>query len=722
MILSFVTGLFQNIAILLSVIMLYDVIWTKPSSFKKWWNHILIGLFLGGVSLLLMMSTWELSPGLVFDTRSVLFVNVGLFFGPVAAFVSMFIAVLYRLYLGGAGVLMGIATIVLTTLTGLLWKYFRPEWRKGKYLFELSGVSVLAHFFVLLSIFLVKDRALRIAAFSTLSIPIMTIYPLFSVLAGRLLMARMEHHKAKNMLAVSEARYNSFINMNSDMMFMKDADFRYVVVNKRYCEELYKRSEDLVGKTDKELFPGDVARKYMDSDLSVINSKRVVFYEEMFGEMMTETMKFPVEMDGGKTGVGAIVRDVTNKFKKKELQEVLLYLSRISMAESELIPFMEKIHFHMKRVIKAENFYIALYDEDQGAYSFPYYVDEFDAVGPEHLETLENSLTDYVRVTGKGLLVDSETEKEISRTYELETFGSYSPVWMGAPILDSTLKKVIGVAAVQDYHESDTYSKEDLELFEIFANTIGIFIEKISTFKELKEAKELAERSNRAKSVFLANMSHEIRTPLNGIIGFAQIMRGETKDPEFIEYTDIISKSANRLLSAINDIMDIAKIEAGRMGVSPDRFDMIFLMKEIYQFFHKQKQRVTELILSVPDDIEDFYFYSDRTKINQIVINLVSNAIKFTPQGTVRFGFREESRGIMIFVEDTGIGIGRENHTKVFRRFTQLEENKNRGYGGTGLGLSIVREFVSLLGGEIKLESEEGKGSAFYVFLPETEV
>jgi PAS domain S-box-containing protein len=616
---------------------------------------------------------------------------------------------------------MGISTIVATTLVGLLWKYFRPGWRKGKYLYELAGASVLAHFFMLLSIFLISDSSLRIEVFSVLSIPVMTIYPLFSVLAGRLLMARMEHHKAKKELAMSEARYNSFINMNSDMMFMKDEQLRYVVVNRRYCEELYKRAEDLMGKTDNQLFPEDIARKYMESDLSVIRSKRVVFYEEMFGDMMTETMKFPVDMEEGKTGVGAIVRDVTTKFKKKELQEVLLYLSRISMAETELIPFMEKIHFHMKKVIKAENFYIALYNEDTGLYNFPYYVDEFDAVGQEQQESLENSLTEYVRVTGKGLLVDSETEKEISRTFELETFGSYSPVWMGAPILDSSLKKVIGVAAVQDYHESDTYDREDLELFEIFANTIGIFIEKIITFKELKEAKEVAERSNRAKSVFLANMSHEIRTPLNGIIGFAQIMRGETEDPALLEYTDIIAKSANRLLSAINDIMDVAKIEAGRVVLSPDRFDMIYLMKEIYQFFDKQRKSGTELLLCIPEDMENFYFYSDRTKINQIVLNLVNNAIKFTPEGKVKFGFREDSGRVVIFVEDTGIGISPENQSKIFRRFTQLEENKNRGYGGTGLGLSIVKEFVTLLGGDIKLESEEGRGSSFYVSLPEME-
>jgi signal transduction histidine kinase len=231
----------------------------------------------------------------------------------------------------------------------------------------------------------------------------------------------------------------------------------------------------------------------------------------------------------------------------------------------------------------------------------------------------------------------------------------------------------------------------------------------------------LADRSNRAKSVFLANMSHEIRTPLNGIIGFAQIMRGEIQDPALQEYTDIISKSAGKLLSAINEIMDIAKIEAGRMVLHPDRFDMIYLMKEIYQFFDKQGESGTELLLSIPEDIEHFSFYSDRTKINQIVVNLVSNAIKFTPQGKVRFGFHEDSRGIVIFVEDTGIGIAPDNQSKVFRRFTQLEDNKNRGYGGTGLGLSIVKEFVSFLGGEIKLESEEGKGSAFYVFLPEIE-
>lgn len=284
---------------------------------------------------------------------------------------------------------------------------------------------------------------------------------------------------------------------------------------------------------------------------------------------------------------------------------------------------------------------------------------------------------------------------------------------MGAPLLDSALKEVIGVAAVQDYTDVNAYSDEDLIVFEIFANTIGVFIEKLKAFKNLKEAKEEAEKNNRLKTIFLSNMSHELRTPLNGIIGFSDLLMSDVKDPSIKEYVTIINKSAHTLLYSINDIMDIAKIEAGQTKVVKERFDLIMLLKEIYFFFNKQPGK-KDIRLSVPE-FDSFWFLSDKIKIQQIFINLVNNALKFTPEGYVEFGFQIEPSGVLLFVKDTGIGISEEDQENVFERFTQIEENKPRVFGGTGLGLSIVKEFTRVLDGEIWLESKIGVGTKFYL-------
>lgn len=710
---NLIIGLLQNIAILLAVTLLYDITWSNETVFTKIKNRVVVGVILGGVAVLLMLSSFELYPGFLIDTRTVLMVIAGLFFGPLSTLVAVVISATFRLYIGGPGVWMGLVSIILAAGTGVMWKRYRTNWRKGHYIIELTAVSVIAHLFTVVSILFVAEREIRVEAFKSLIIPLLTIYPFFTIVVGRLLISRIENHKVKRDLAESEHRYDSFVNMNRDMMFIKDNNHKYVVANKKFCEDLNKSSSDIISKTDFDLFPKELAARYTESDLEVMNSGVTIFYEEVLSNKVSETMKFPITLEQGKTGVGAIVRDMTLKYKKREMQEVLLYLSRLSLADTELSMFLEKVHFHMKRVIKANNFYIALYNKNENNYNFAYYRDEYDHADIDKPYSLEHTLTDYIRVTGKGTRITAAEEAEIAKTFKIETIGKYSPIWMGAPLLDSALKEVIGVAVVQDYHDQDAYKEEDLIVFEIFANTIGVFIEKLAAFKKLKEAKEEAEKSNRLKTVFLSNMSHEIRTPLNGIIGFSDLLMSDVQDPTIKEYVSIINKSAHTLLYSINDIMDIAKIESGQTKVVIDRFDLVVLLQEIYYFFNKQAGS-KDLRLSIPP-LDTFWFLSDKIKIQQIFINLVNNALKFTPEGYVEFGFEVEPAGILLFVKDTGIGISKEDQENIFDRFSQIEESKVRMFGGTGLGLSIVKEFARVLDGELWLESQPDIGTEFYI-------
>ncbi len=706
-------GLLQNIAILLAFTLVYDIIWTKEANFRRLINRVFAGITLGGIAILLMLSPFTVIPGLVFDTRSVLLLNSGLFFGPVATVIAAIISAVYRIYMGGPGAIMGVATIFFASLTGILWKRFRPDWRKGNNILELVIVSYIAHLLMLASVVLIKEAALRQELLKTMAIPILTIYPLFSIVVGRLLINRMNNHKLKRELEQSEARYESFINRNSDMMFMKDENRRFVVANDVFCKIMKKRREELIGMNDDQIFGKEVADRYRDSDQKVMNSGEIIYYEEVYNDRVTETAKFPISLGTTKIGVGAIIRDVTIKYKKREMQEVLLYLSRLSLLDHDLNTFMEKVHFHMKRVIKADNFFIALYHKDDNMYSFPYYVDEYDKADYSEMAPLEHSFTDYIRVIGKGMLINKETEKEISDTFPLYQFGEDCLIWMGAPLMDSSLKEVIGVVAVQDYHDENAYKEEDLVLFEIFANTIGIFIERMTNIKKLKEAKDLAEQSDRLKTAFLANMSHEIRTPLNGIIGFADILMGEVEDPNLKEYTMIINSSAHRLLSTINDVMDIAKIESGQINIVKENFDIVPMLTDVYNFFKRQSLKI-DLNLIIPEDNQR-HIYSDKIKIQQILINLINNAIKFTDEGYVELGFVNEEGAVMMYVKDTGIGISIEDQNRIFERFTQVDGANKRVYEGTGLGLSIVREFAHLLDGEVWVESEPGKGSMFCV-------
>lgn len=234
--------------------------------------------------------------------------------------------------------------------------------------------------------------------------------------------------------------------------------------------------------------------------------------------------------------------------------------------------------------------------------------------------------------------------------------------------------------------------------------------------EELIAAKEKAEESNRLKTAFLANISHEIRTPINGVCGFAELLREEIQNETHKEYIDIITKSANRLLNTVNDIVDVAKIETGQQEVYIELFDLNNLLKEVYTIHNKHSKIDVRILL---EKNKTLMINSDKIKIYQIVNNLIVNSLKFTPKGTIQLGYFLNNGEVTIFVKDTGIGIEEKYHKKIFDRFVQVESGYSRKFEGTGLGLSIVKHFVDLLGGKIWLESELGKGSCFYVSLPD---
>ncbi len=238
--------------------------------------------------------------------------------------------------------------------------------------------------------------------------------------------------------------------------------------------------------------------------------------------------------------------------------------------------------------------------------------------------------------------------------------------------------------------------------------------------KDIIKAKEKAEENDKLKTAFLQNMSHEIRTPLNGIIGFSNLLKeSNLLEQEVKEYTSIISQSGKRLLEIINNVLDISKIETGQMSVHNADFSINSTITKLFTFFSPlastKNIKLNNKTLSVNSNIQ---IISDETKINQILTNLINNAIKFTYKGSIDVGFEIISGKILFFVKNTGIGIAAEYHSKIFERFTQVDLKTTRGYEGAGLGLAISKGLVEMLGGKMWFESIEGIGSTFYFTLP----
>jgi len=241
-------------------------------------------------------------------------------------------------------------------------------------------------------------------------------------------------------------------------------------------------------------------------------------------------------------------------------------------------------------------------------------------------------------------------------------------------------------------------------------------------FREIEDKSRQIEAANRHKSDFLANMSHELRTPLNAIIGFSEVLQeklfGELNDKQ-AEYTSDILTSGQHLLSLINEILDLSKVEAGRMDLELAPFDLPLAIDNARTFV---RERATKHGIKLDVDVDERLgvYLGDERKIKQILLNLLSNAVKFTPEGgRISITANKTDSGVEISVSDTGIGIPPTEQPTIFEEFRQVGGDYAHKKEGTGLGLTLAKKFVELHGGKIWVESEVGKGSAFIFTLPE---
>ncbi len=496
----------------------------------------------------------------------------------------------------------------------------------------------------------------------------------------------------------SEERYSAFLDSTTDAAYLKDENFRYILINKAGQDFFKKSMSEIIGKTDHELVDHELAHRNLLTDKQSIKHNKLLVTIETFNNRIFESRKFPMLLKNGKIGVGCFIRDVTD-----------IHLAQKKIHESE-----------KKYRNLVENSLIGVYSTNTKG--------DFLFVNTALCEILEfNSPEEMFKVNVNSLYKIKKDRDELITSLKVnDKINNHEVVMVTAKgnmktvLLSANMEKNTISGMVMDI----TDRKKALQEIMIQNYEIEKKNEQYRILNEdLLKAKEKAEESDQLKTAFLQNLSHEIRTPMNGIVGFTQLLKegvGELENKQY--YLDMIEKSGDRLMNLITDLVDISKIETGHITVNIKEFDINAMFEELYALY-KELADEKDITLSVKDapPEDKVLITTDKSKVYQILSKLLNNAIKFTQKGEVSFGFSLKNNQVEFFVKDTGIGIKPEIQGKIFERFRQGDTSISRGYEGAGLGLSITKSFIDKLGGKIWVESEPHKGSTFRFSLPLSE-
>jgi PAS domain S-box-containing protein len=471
-------------------------------------------------------------------------------------------------------------------------------------------------------------------------------------------------------------------------LLIKDASGRRVFANRGYLELHQAERSDVLGKTDFDLFPEDIARNLHESDQYVLHSGESM--HEVDERQMPdgrqrwiERIKSPLRgADGAIVGVQVMLWDVSNRHEAERalgLERDLLHTLMDNIPDSIYFKDRESRFLRISRAM-AEKFGLG---SPAGAIGKT----DADVFTAEHAQ---QALADEQEIMRTGQPLVARVERE--------TWPDRDASWVSTTKmpLRNDERRIIGTFGI---------SRDVTELKQ--------------AQDELTRARDVADAASRAKGDFLANMSHEIRTPLNGIIGMTELLLNTDLTAEQRDYQDIVKTSADALLSLLNDILDFSKIEAGKLELEQIPFDLReTLSVTMRALAARAAEKGLELALHIPPETPN-WLVGDPGRLRQIVINLVGNAVKFTGSGEVIVDVRVESSGaehivLHCTVRDTGIGIPHDKRERIFEAFCQEDASTTRRYGGTGLGLTISAQLVDLMGGRIWVESQPGKGSTFH--------
>lgn len=537
--------------------------------------------------------------------------------------------------------------------------------------------------------------------------------------------------KAQSELLESEKKYRNLFEKSKDAILILE-NGKFVDCNQATVDMLgYEDKSQILETHPSQLSPpkqsdGRNSSEKADEMIRIAVEKGSHRFE--WNHVRSDGVIFPVEVlltqistEEGREVIHTVWRDISERNRANELQSVIFQISQAVHTEETLSGFLKEVHMHLGKILDTTNFYVAIYNQDTDKYSFPYYKDEFDNISEFETLQLHLSLTDYVRRKGIPLFADRNTTDELFKQGEIKLIGSDSPIWIGAPLRVS--QKVIGVVAVQDYHDSAKYSEKELELLSFVSDNIASAIGKKMADEALQKSELELKKLNTDKDKLFSIIAHDLRAPFNSLLGSTGFLAREVDDlskTEIKEFADSINKAATNVFRLIENLLQWSRFQTGRIHYSPVEYflkDQVDDVLELFSVNAIRKKIIFNNGLSGNTKI-----FADKDMIEIVLRNLFSNALKYTERGgSIEITSAEKNNFIEITIVDTGVGMPGDKIGQLFDPGKMHSMPGTENEKGSGLGLLLCKDFIQMNKGTIKAESSPGKGSRFTFSVPKSE-